>query len=215
MSGRVVILGCGGHAKVVIEILEQAAEYTIHGCLGRPPAPETVVGYPVLGPDTLLPEIRRSGVEFAFVAIGDNALREKLMRLALESDFRLIQAVSRQAAVSPRARVSEGAAVMSGAVLNADSQIGPGAIINTGATVDHDCTIGACAHIAPGAHLAGNVQVGAGAFIGIGASVVPGIRIGDWAVIGAGAAVIRDIPPGAIVAGVPAAPIEAKRDRRE
>jgi len=206
LTEPVLILGCGGHAKVVIEVLEQMEGFSIHGCIGADPAPDRLFGYPVLGPDTLLAEIRRGGVRHAFVAVGDNALRRKLTRLAREMDFQLIRAVSRHAIVSPRSRIEEGAAVLPGAVLNADTTIGQGAIVNTGATVDHDCRVGNYAHIAPGVHLAGAVSVGEGTLIGVGASVLPGMKLGEWAVVGAGAVVTADVPGGLTVVGIPARP---------
>lgn len=168
--------------------------------------PDRLFGYPILGPNTMLPGIRRSGVRNASVALGANALREKPMRLALESAFTLIQAIGRHSAISPRARVGEGAFVLYGAVLNADCQIGPGAIIKTDAAYDHDCMIGVCAHIAPRAYLAGNVRVGAGTLVGVGASVSPEAAIGEWAIIGAGSVVTRDAADGLTVFGSPAWP---------
>ncbi len=212
MTEPVLILGCGGHAKVIIEVVEQMEGFSIHGCVGAPPSPDRLLGHPVLGPDTLLAGIRREGVRHAIVAVGDNALRRKLTRLAWEMGFRLIRAVSRHAIVSPRARIAEGAAVMPGAVLNADCVVGRGAIVNTGATVDHDCLIGDYAHIAPGVHLAGAVSVGEGTLIGVGAAVLPGMKLGEWAVVGAGAVVTSDVADGLTVLGIPARP-RPERDR--
>jgi UDP-perosamine 4-acetyltransferase len=208
----VVILGSGGHAKVVIEILELMGEYSVYGCTGAHPGPERVLDYPVLGTDSALPSIFQQGIQHAFVAIGDNALRLKLSDSARDLGFGLVRAVSPHAIISPRSRLAEGVAIMSGAVVNSDSRIGRGAIINTGSTVDHDCEIGDFSHIAPGVHLAGNVSIGMGAFVGVGASIIPGVSVGKWAVIGAGAVVIRNVPAGATVMGVPAVPRSRKRD---
>jgi UDP-perosamine 4-acetyltransferase len=206
LTEPVLVLGCGGHAKVIIEVVEQMEGFSVHGCVGALPAPDRLLDYPVLGPDKLLPEIRRSGVRHAIVAVGDNAVRRKLTRLVREMDFRLIRAVSRHAIVSPRSQIGEGAAVLPGAVLNTACAVGESAIINTGATVDHDCRIGDYVHIAPGVHLAGGVSVGEGTLIGVGASVIPGIKLGEWAVVGAGAVVTSDVPDGLTVLGIPARP---------
>jgi UDP-perosamine 4-acetyltransferase len=197
----VVVLGASGHAKVVIELLEEDSSIVIHGCTSPDSAKAPGLACPLLGTDETLPDILRSGVKHAFVAIGDNRIRFRAMRAVTELGFSLVRAVSSRAVVSARARVGMGAAIMPGAVVNVDSEIGDGAIVNTGATVDHDCRIGECAHIAPGVNLAGNVRVGAGAFLGIGCCVIPGVSIGDWAVVGAGAAVVRDVPAGVTVLG--------------
>ncbi len=200
---RVVIIGSGGHAKVIADILEANAEYAIAG-FTSPSPDDALYGYPHLGSDDQLSRIFASGILHAFVAIGSNRIRLRKLQELNENGFRLINAVSNRAVVSARAHLGLGVAIMPAAVVNTETTVEDGAIINTGATVDHDGRIGACAHIAPGAHLAGNVTVGEGAFLGVGSSVIPGIRIGKWVTVGAGGAVIRDIPDGATTVGVPA-----------
>jgi UDP-perosamine 4-acetyltransferase len=206
MSGslpKLVLVGSGGHAKVVAEIFEEAADFEIIGCTSRDSTTD-VLGYPILGDDDLLPELLRDGVRYAFVALGENNLRRKLIRHVTALGFELVNAVSRKAVVSRRARLQAGIAIMPGAVINSESKIGEGAIVNTGATVDHDCLVGSYCHIAPGVNLAGTVCVGDGTFLGIGSRVIPGISIGCWAMVGAGAVVIRNVPDRVTVAGVPA-----------
>jgi UDP-perosamine 4-acetyltransferase len=207
VNNAVVVLGAGGHAKVVIEILEGIPGLSVHGCTSAEPGALPVLGYPVLGADDILPGLFNSGVRHAFVAVGDNRARLRAMREVTSLGFTLVQAVSPRAIVSARIRIGLGVAIMPGAVVNPDSELGDGAIVNTGATVDHDCRVGECAHIAPGVNLAGNVTIGTGAFVGIGSRVIPGRSIGEWAVVGAGTVVIRDVPPGVTVAGVPAVPL--------
>ena len=204
MRPRVVVLGASGHAKVVLEILEEMGNFEIIGCTAAAAASHEILRYPVLGGDDILPALFAGGTLHAFVAVGDNRIRQKVIRRIRDLGFTLVSAVSHSALVSPRARVGEGAAIMPGATINVDSQVGDGAIINTGATVDHDCIVGECAHIAPGVNLAGNVKVGEGAFLGIGSCAVPGVAIGAWAMVGAGAAVICDLPDGVTAVGVPA-----------
>jgi UDP-perosamine 4-acetyltransferase len=210
----VVVLGAGGHAKVVLDILSETADWDVLGCLSPPGHAGAILGYPVLGGDDLLAELHQAGVRHAFVAVGDNRLRRDLCRRVQELGFELINAISARASLSRWAELGKGVAIMAGAAVNAQAILGDGVIVNTGATVDHDVFVGPYAHIGPGSHLAGSVHVEEGAFLGIGSSVIPGVRIGAWSLVGAGAAVIEDIPPFATAVGVPARVIKYHdRDR--
>jgi UDP-perosamine 4-acetyltransferase len=212
---RIVVLGGGGHAKVVMEILLAAgwevAGYTDAG--GRPG--DSFGAIPWLGTDEALPDVLASGVGHAIVALGDNALRGRLRDRAAGLGFVLGNAVHPSARISPSVVLGRGIAVMAQAAVNAATVIGDGAIVNTGATVDHDNRIGRDVHIAPGSHLAGYVTVGDGALVGVGSTVGRGrpLRIGEGAVVGAGSVVLTDVPPHATVAGNPARPL--RRGRRD
>ncbi|MCE5310919.1 MAG: acetyltransferase [Acidobacteriales bacterium] len=203
MKEPVIVLGAGGHAKVVIEILEEQERFQIAGCVSRDPGGE-LLGVPILGDDGILPALHADGLRKAFVAIGDNRARLDAMERAAAAGFELVNAVSRHSVISPRVSLGRGVAVMPGAVVNVLSRIGDGAIINTGATVDHDCDIGRCAHVAPGTNLAGSVVIGEGVFLGIGSRVLPCVTVGAWTTVGAGAVVISDLPGGVTAIGVPA-----------
>jgi UDP-perosamine 4-acetyltransferase len=201
---HVVLVGGGGHAKVILDLLRAAGQHEIAGCASLDPNAMRDLGIPVLGDDSRLPAIYASGVRRAFVAIGDNRRRWRLSEELAAMGFELVNAVSPNAVLSPSVRLGAGVAVMAGVVINACSRIGNGCIINTGATVDHDCIIGNWAHIAPGANLAGCVTVGEGAFLGIGSRAIPKVSIGEWATVGAGGVVVRDLPAGVTAIGVPA-----------
>jgi sugar O-acyltransferase (sialic acid O-acetyltransferase NeuD family) len=195
----VVVLGAGGHAKVVISALKAsgwdiAAIYdddaTKHGQMFH--------GVEVRGPvkGLALPRSTR-----AVIAIGDNLLRRAI---ASHFEFDWIAVIHPAAWVDPSATIEPGAVVCAGAIVQPGCQIGRHAIINTLAGVDHDCRVGAFAHVAPGAHLAGGVQIGAGTLVGAGASAIPGVRVGEDTLIGAGAVVTRSIPSDVCAVGVPA-----------
>lgn len=201
MTGAVVMIGAGGHAKVCIELLRAMGEQVAF-CIGAGPA--TCLGVPVLNDDADLARLRTQGYTRAFVAVGANRVRTLLGQSARDLGYDLVNAISPHAVVSPSAQLGAGIAIMAGAVVNADTVIGDLAIINTGASVDHDCVIDTGAHLAPQCALAGNVHVGAGAFLGIGCKAVPGVHIGANATLGAGTVIISDIPDGATAVGVPA-----------
>ncbi|USQ97432.1 acetyltransferase [Caulobacter sp. RL271] len=201
--GGVVIIGGGGHAKVVIESL-RASGHAVAAIVDADPTPRVVLGVPVLGDDLKLPELRGQGLSALFVAVGDNRLREMLGRKARGLGFSLVNAIHPSATISPTARIGEGVAVMAGAAINAESEIGDLAIVNTGAVVDHDCRLGAACHLGPASALAGGVTIGDRAFLGVGARVIPGVSIGADTIVGAGGVVVRDLPEAVLAVGVPA-----------
>jgi UDP-perosamine 4-acetyltransferase len=206
----VVLIGGGGHAKVVIEILEAMGVFEIVGCVTGSAGDGPVNEVPVLGDDSCLDRVYASGVRSAFVAIGANATRRRMSQALAGIGFELVRAVSPQAIISTRAKVGCGTAIMPGAVINSCARIGAGCIVNTGATVDHDCAIGEWTHLAPGTTLAGCVSIGEGAFLGAGATVIPEITIGAWSIVGAGAVVIRDLPGDVTAVGTPARIISSR-----
>lgn len=199
----VIVLGASGHAKVVIELL-RASGLQVDYCVGGLDSPESCLGVAVLKGDEHLQHLRENGYTRAFVAIGSNALRQRLAHTAREAGFHLVNAISPTAVISPTARLGKGIAIMAGVIINAESVIEDLAIINTGATIDHDCRIGQAVHIAPQCALAGNVSVSEAAFLGIGCKIIPGIKIGEGATIGAGGVVVSDIPARTLAVGIPA-----------
>lgn len=212
MKNAVVIVGAGGHAKVVVDILE-AGGVEIAGFIS-PEGSGHFCGYPIIGDDSALERILKKGLRDGIVAIGDNRRRATLIEALQSYGFKLWNAISPHACISRRAELGAGIAIMPGVVVNAGSCIGNGAILNTNCSVDHDCRIGMYSHIGPGATLAGGVIVEHGAFLGTGVSVVPNVTIGAWACVGAGAVAVKDLPPDITSVGIPAEPKAALRTRR-
>lgn len=209
---KLVCLGAGGHAKVVLEALRTSFAGEIVALLD---ADETrrgqiVGGVTIAGGDRELAGLAASGVDGFIVTVGmvgNAAPRRKLFALGLASGLTPVSAIHATAIVSPSAIVGAGVAVLAGAIVNTGATLGDNVIVNTGAIVEHDCRIGDHAHIATGARLSGDVTIGAGAHVGVGASIRQGVRVGDDAVVGAGAVVLEDVPSGTTVVGVPARPI--------
>ncbi len=206
-----LILGCGGHGRVVLDILVQAKRYQPVGFVdsNRSLAGRRIDGLKVLGEPDDLPAIRKSlGVECAIVAVGDNGARRELADRLDAWEFELINAIHPSANLARNVNVGRNIVIAAGALVCAHCQIGDSVILNTGCIIDHESLIGTGTHICPGARVAGRVAIESGAFVGIGATIIQSIRIGYEAVVGAGAVVIRDVAPMSTVVGVPAGEIK-------
>lgn len=205
---KIVIIGAGGHARSVIDIFLQTGEYQIAGCLdpcySYRDKIEFMEDIHIIGDDSLIPELVNTGIEYAFVAIGDNKLRCKIMNKVKNCALKVVSAISPHAYISPRAVIGAGSCVMPGAVININCKIGEGVIINTNSSVDHDCQIYNYVHIAPGTAISGGSVINEGTHIGTNASVIDGICIGSWSYVGAGAVVVKNIPSNVMAYGVPA-----------
>ncbi len=208
---RCIILGCGGHGRVVLDILRQARDYHVVGFVdsNRELLGRRIDGLEVLGhPDDLLELRDQLQLQGAVVAVGNNGVRRALAHQLEELGYDLINAVHPSANIASTAKIGRNAVIAAGALVCAHCQIGDSVILNTGSIVDHESLIGTATHICPGARIAGRVIVETGSFVGIGATVIQSIRVGFEAVIGAGAVVIRDVAPMSTVVGVPAEEIK-------
>jgi UDP-perosamine 4-acetyltransferase len=197
-----VIFGAGGHAKVVIET-----------CIGTPFRPvaclgasrwTSLVGVPVESEDAA-EQWRDRGARFAFVAIGNNEVRERVAARVTGLGFELATIVSPHAWVSPSVKLGPGTVVMAGAIIQVEASIGACGIVNTGASIDHECMLGRAVHAAPHSTLCGNVVAGNRVWIGAGSTIIEGRKLADDVFVAAGATVVYDMPvPSTRCGGVPA-----------
>jgi sugar O-acyltransferase (sialic acid O-acetyltransferase NeuD family) len=208
MTG-LLILGAGGHAKVVAETalacgVASRLAFLDDRCSGSDQLPP-ILGWPMLGPlvEALEPETRAQ-FPAAMVAIGHSATRLLWLERLQAAGYALPVLIHPTAWVSPSAQLGPGSVVFSQVAVQAQATMGTGTILNTSCSVDHDAQLADGVHICPGARLAGAVQVGERSWIGIGAAVIQQVRIGADVTIGAGAAVVRDLPDGVTAVGVPA-----------
>ncbi|HLP82336.1 MAG TPA: acetyltransferase, partial [Nitrosomonas sp.] len=208
---KVIILGAGGHSKVLADILlacnNATQTYSIVGILDDNRDLSHTMGIPILGTIANLKEFDHDA---AIIAIGDNEVRADMYNHLIESGENLITLYHPKSYVANTAIIGSGTVLIGGAVVNADSKIGNNVIINTNATVGHDSIIEDHVHIAAGVHLGGGSVICEGAFLGMSACVLPGRTIGAWSTVGSGTVVTKDIPPGVTVVGVPARIINSK-----
>ncbi len=187
MTGRVVILGAGGHGRVVADILALAG-VCVDGFLDDAKH-GVVAGLPVLGPFARAFEVGFLDGRAAIVALGENVRRAALSRALCDRGVTLATAIHPSAVVASDAVIGAGTMVGAGAIIGVAARIGRFCIVNTAASVDHDCALEDGAFVAPGARLCGGVRVGEGALVGAGAILLPG------AIVPAG----RTVPAGAVL----------------
>lgn len=203
---KIVILGCNGHAKSVLDILEQNDEYEIIGFI----APNKddgyqYRGYKIIATDEEAKRLYNDGVKYAAMGIGylgTNRVRNKLYENMKNIGFAFPTIVDRTAVIATDVVLEEGVMVGKGAVINANSSIGKMSIINSAAVIEHDCSIGEFSHIAVGAVLCGGVDIAKETFVGANATLIQGVKIGKNVVIGAGSIVLADVKEEQTVKGV-------------
>jgi UDP-perosamine 4-acetyltransferase len=202
----VVLIGAGGHGRVVLDILRTAGIHRPVGFLDADPAltGQKIDGLPVLGQINLLPKLKAHKVKGVIISIGDNTPRRRYFSKVAEYGFELINAIHPKSIVSETARFGRNIVVAAGAVLSTDVHIADSVIVNTAAVIDHECRIGQAVHVCPSATLAGRVTVGDETFVGLGCNIIQCLKIGSRATVGAGAVVIEDVPDNATVVGIPA-----------
>ena len=205
---KIVFLGGGGHARVLIDLVRIIGKHEITGILDLQLKKDTIVSdIPVLGGDDQLSVIFNNGVRTVCIAVGsaeDNEVRCHLFDVARHMGFEILSLVHPNSFVSGGSTISDGVQIMAGVTIQTNTFIGENSIINTGAIIDHDCFVGRHTHICPGVVIAGGATIGDNSFIGPGSTIIKGVKIGNNSVVAAGAVVTNDVPDGLKVKGVPA-----------
>lgn len=204
---KILIVGAGGHAQVIADILTLDSLLTPIGYVDDNPQlqQKKLLGLPILGMIQDIPSLPHDAL---IIAIGNNKTRQQLAQTLSASGQLFVNAIHPNATISTNCHLGIGNMICAGAIVNPSTFIGNHVIVNTNASIDHHNQIEGFVHVGPGATLGGNVTVEVGAFIGIGATVMPQKQIGTWAIVGAGALVHQHIPSHQTVIGVPAKPLQ-------
>ena len=204
---HLVILGAGGHGKVLADLVLRTPGFRLLGLLDDDPAKigTLVLGSPILGPIQQLQRLSHSAQisSLAFGA-GDNCLRGDWFDEARKAKLEAATLVHPSAVISRHVTLGVGVVALAGVVVNAGAVIGDDVCLNTGCRIDHDCRLGKHSHVFPGATLTGGVELCPYATVGAGAVVHPNRKIGRNAYVGAGAVVTANVGDNEIVAGNPA-----------
>ncbi len=199
---KLVIIGAGGHGKVVADVAGKLCFYETILFLDDRGTVTECCGFPVAGKSGNAAEY--IGEADIFVAIGRADARARVMAGLIKAGASLPVLIHPDAVVGQGAVIGRGTVVMAGAVINSDAQIGEGCIVNTCSSVDHDCILKDYVHVSVGAHVAGGVQIGDKTWIGAGAVVSNHVKIAPDCMVGAGAVVVKDILVAGTYVGVPA-----------
>jgi UDP-perosamine 4-acetyltransferase len=207
---KIGVIGAGGHARVISEILHYADSNEIVAYIDQPRNKvfEDIDGVPVLGSflgdPSIIMKLISQGMEGFIVAVGDNPTRRVHFIQCVEAGLKPINAIHPTAHIAHNVTLGKGITVAAGTIICSEAVIGNNSIINSGSIVEHECIIEDHVHVAPGTIIAGRVFVGQGSFIGAGSVVKEKIRIGKNVTIGAGSVVLQNIPDNQVAVGSPA-----------
>lgn len=202
---KIIVLGGGGHAKVVIGTLLKMPRYEVVGFLDDDEKKTNILGIPRIG--SLFPvheERVTKVVALGLGHVGNCSLRKKVAQTYEKRGYVFETIIAPSCIISKTVQIGKGVFISDGTVIQPDVIIGDYSIINTRSSLDHDCLIGENVHIAPGVTLSGMVNVGDNTLVGTGSSVIQEISVVKNCIIGAGAVVIRDCKKSGTYVGVPA-----------
>jgi sugar O-acyltransferase (sialic acid O-acetyltransferase NeuD family) len=207
MKKEIIIIGCGGQGKVILDILKSQQKKVI-GFIDDDNSKKglKINGLEVLGNINYLLENKITNN--VAIAIGENKTRAKIFDILKLNNFDIIQAIHPSAIISKNVKLGKGIVIMPGAVLNTNVTIEDNVIINTKSSIDHDCIIKKHSQVQPGVTITGTVIVEEFATIGSGSTILPNLKIGRNSFVGAGAVVTRDIESDVVVVGIPAKKIK-------
>ncbi|MBK5225490.1 MAG: acetyltransferase [Thermoleophilia bacterium] len=209
---RIFIFGASGHAKAVIDTVENEGRYEIALLIDDDTslAGEKLCGYEIGGGRNEIEAVmKKHAVTGCIVAIGDNEARMETAAWLAGQGLHLVSSVHPSCQLARGVKVGAGVVIMACTAINTDAEIGDNVIVNTSASIDHDCRVGDGAHIAPGSTLCGAVKIGQLAMVGAGATVIPNVEVG------AGVTVLQDVPDGVTTLGArPTGSAGSGRDER-
>lgn len=205
---KIIVIGSGGQAEVVIDILQEMNKYEILGLTTNEKTPyDNILGVPVLGDDSVLDSYFNNGVKKLAMAVGgfrNNTLRKKLFLHFKSKGFSFVNAIHPFTSISRTVSLGEGVIAYQGVVINTKAVIGDNCILALNSSVGHSTTIESHSLISAGANVGADAVVGSESLIAIGAKIVSGAKVGKNVLVAAGAVVVNDIPDNVSVFGIPA-----------
>jgi len=207
----VIVIGAGGHAKVLIDIL-LSLSIKVLGMTDPDPekSPSSILNIPVIGNEDIISKYATNEIRLVigFGSIRVTSARERAYLFFKGKGHTFANVIHPSSVIASEVHLGEGVQIMAGTVIQPGCNIGSNTIVNTCTSIDHDCKVGDHVHLAPGVTLSGNVIIGKRTHVGTGATVIQKIQIGRDSLIAAGSLIIRDIPNNVTAMGVPAKVVE-------
>jgi len=205
---KIIIIGAGGHSKVIVDIIHNEQKYEIAGFIDNNlPIGHKVLDYKVLGKEEEINTlINKHEIFGGIIAIGDNFIRSNVEKKIKQlcNEFEFINCIHPKSNIAFNVVMGQGNVVMAGATINTSSEISNHCIFNTNCSIDHDNRIENFVSVAPNAVTGGNVEVGELSAIGIGATITDQVSIGYNCIIGASSLVNKDAKSNSVYYGIPA-----------
>jgi UDP-perosamine 4-acetyltransferase len=203
---KTLIVGAGGHARVVASLLMKQPDIEVVGVVDRTNQHmgERVGNFYIVTSFDDLSLWYDRDIHYAAIALGNVQERAEAFATLKQIGFKVVSAIHRSSIIEDDVELGEGVTICAGVILATQTKIGKNVLINTGTVIDHESVIGDHSHVAPGCRIAGRVCIGERTFMGIGVTVKEKLRIGSRCTIGAGAVVLSSIPDDSIAYGVTA-----------
>jgi len=195
MERPIIIIGTGGHAKVVLDLLRLIRKDIIGVVDPNKKKGEKWLGVNILGNDR---EVFKYDKDSIYLVNGVGYVPNMNLRHTLDADFRrygydFLTIVHPKSIVSECIELGEGVQIMAGSIIQSDVMLGKSTIINTGSVIEHGCIIGDNVHVSPGTIVCGSVEIGNNTFIGANSTIIQNVKIGKNCIVGAGSVIYKSI----------------------
>jgi sugar O-acyltransferase (sialic acid O-acetyltransferase NeuD family) len=199
---KIIVFGAGGHAKVVIDVIERQAKYSIGFVYDTDPTKKNIMGYPILHD---FERLKEQGLFQGIIAVGHNWSRSQLrQRIDVQlPGFSYVTAIHPNTSIGRNVKIGVGTVIMSGCCINSETHIGSHCIINTCTSLDHENIVEDFGNVSPGVTTGGKVKIGEYCFIGLGVNIIQKTNVGAHSVIGAGSLVIKELKDKVLAYGTP------------
>lgn len=207
MKEKVIVIGDGGHAKIVIDILREMGTYEIIGVTSKQADKQIFYDLPILGNDDILVKYQKEGINNVAIGIGgfkDNELRTRIFNDLFSKGFNIINVIHPKSIIANSVILGKGVVIFAGVILNTGVNLGDNVIVATGSTVDHETIIDKHCLISAGVTIGANTRINSGTLCALGSKVISGITIGENVLVAAGAVVVSNLKTGSKVFGIPA-----------
>ena len=218
---KIIIFGCGGHAKIVLDCIKLGKNYTPIGFIDnqnynlklskRIKYLGTIKNFNKIIKGHDLKQL------FGVVAIGSNFMRRKIVNEVnkLNKKFKWTNVIHPSIVISNSAKIGLGNMILAGSIICSDTVIKDHVSINTGTYIDHDNIFSDFSSTGPAVATGGNVNLGKLSFLGIGTTVRHNITIGENTVVGGQSFVCDNCESNSLYYGVPAKKIKKRSEQEE